>query len=248
MTGRLSARLIPVSDVRLVKELYPRAREDDAAIERYRAAIDRLPPITVARGGIIVDGYHRWQAHKRERIERIRAVDLGDLTDTEILKEAVRRNAAHGRQLETSDKKRMADQLYRQGTRDETELCKLLSIRAATLETYLRDARRDEKRAQQEKAWDMWLDCCSEQAIAEAVGVSQKTISNWISNSRNLPEFTKPPESRQHFDVWQFPTADGDSSYFGKLPPQIVENLLGVCLQREVRRVPAQVGFTWRTR
>lgn len=35
---------IPVDQVVFVKELYPRLREDDAAIERYRAAIDRLPP------------------------------------------------------------------------------------------------------------------------------------------------------------------------------------------------------------
>jgi hypothetical protein len=43
---------IRVDDIAFVKELYPRLREDDAAIERYRAAIDKLPPIIVARGNI----------------------------------------------------------------------------------------------------------------------------------------------------------------------------------------------------
>jgi hypothetical protein len=88
-----------VDDVEFVKELYPRVREDDAAIERYRAAIDRLPPIVVARGRVLVDGFHRWQAHRREHIATIEAEDLGDLTETEILKESIRRNATHGRQL-----------------------------------------------------------------------------------------------------------------------------------------------------
>jgi len=217
---------IAVDDVEFVKELYPRVREDDAAIERYRAAIDRLPPIVVARSRVLVDGFHRWQAHKRERLDAIAAEDLGNLTDVEILKESIRRNATHGRQLETSDKKRMADQLYRQGTRDEAELCDLLSIRPASLETYLRDARRDEKQAQQERAWDMWLDCREQDAVADAVGRDQATISRWLMQKRNDPELHTAPESRQHFDIWQFQKADGESSYFGKLPPQVVENLL----------------------
>jgi DNA modification methylase len=223
---------IRTDEVEFVKELYPRLREDDTAIERYRAAIDRLPPIVVARGRILVDGFHRWQAHKREGLEVIEAEDLGNLADAEILKESVRRNASHGRQLETKDKKRMADLLWRQGTRDEAELCDLLSITPSTLETYLRDAKRDEKQQQQERAWDLWLDCHSEREIAEAVlddAEKQKTINNWLSKFRIGPLFTQPPESRQHFDVWSFQTAADDAgtgSYFGRMPPQVVENLL----------------------
>jgi DNA modification methylase len=217
---------LSVDDVEFVKELYPRVREDDAAIERYRDAVDRLPPIVVARGRVLVDGFHRWQAHKRERLEVVTAIDLGDLADVEILKESIRRNATHGRQLETSDKKRMADQLYRQGSRDEAELCELLSIRPSSLETYLRDARRDEKQQQQARAWDMWLDCNSEREIGEAVGVVHETVGNWLAKKRNDPEFSQPPSSRQHFDVWSFQKAAGESSYFGKMPPQVVENLL----------------------
>ncbi len=97
---------IPVNDVEFVKELYPRLREDDAAIERYRVALDRLPPIVVARGCVLVDGFHRWQAHRRENVAEIDAIDLGNLTETEIVKESIQRNSSHGRQLETSDKRR----------------------------------------------------------------------------------------------------------------------------------------------
>jgi hypothetical protein len=39
-------------------------------------------------------------------------------------------------------------------------------------------------------------------------------------------EFSEPPASRQHFDIWNFQKADGESSYFGRMPPQVVENLL----------------------
>jgi hypothetical protein len=45
---------------------------------------------------------------------------------------------------------------------------------------------------------------------------------------RTAPPET-PPDSRQHFDVWSFPTADaglGPSRFFGRMPSQVVENLL----------------------
>jgi DNA modification methylase len=46
--------------------------------------------------------------------------------------------------------------------------------------------------------------------------------------------FGKPPHATndkpwgvvQHFDVWSFQNGGGDSSYFGRMPPAVVENLL----------------------
>lgn len=96
------------ADVRFVKELYPRLKPHDDVVERYRDALDQLPPIVVARGGVLVDGYHRWQAHVREDVEDIAAEDLGDLTDAEIIRESVKRNASHGQQLTRADKQRIA--------------------------------------------------------------------------------------------------------------------------------------------
>jgi hypothetical protein len=84
----------------------------------------------VARGRVLVDGFHRWQAHIREKSAEISAVDLGELADIEILKESIRRNASHGRQLDTNDKRRMADKLYREGVHDNDELMALLSIKS----------------------------------------------------------------------------------------------------------------------
>lgn len=217
---------LPIEQVQFVQELYPRLREDDAAIERYRVAIDRLPPIVVARGHVLVDGFHRWQAHKREKSSTVEVEDLGNLTDVEIIKESVRRNASHGRQLDTKDKRRMADLLYRQGTRDYAELSDLLAVSESTAETYTRDARRDEKAEQKAKAWDLWLNCLSEREIAKAVGVDHATVERWVGAEREASGNAPPPASRQHFDVWSFQSADGESSYFGKMPPQVVENLL----------------------
>lgn len=60
-------------------------------------------------------------------------------------------------------------------------------------------------------AWDAWLDCMSERQIAERIGVSHPTVSSWVEDSRKRPDYYQPPASRQHFDVWNFPT-DGTAS------------------------------------
>lgn len=74
----------------------------------------------------------------------------------------------------------------------------------------------------------MWLDCHSARSIGEALDVEHKTVTTWCGESaQNCGN--SPPESRQHFDVWQFATADkgdGQQSYFGALVPE--PGLMGV--------------------
>jgi len=223
-----------INDVRLVKALYPRLKPSDHVIERYRDAIDNLPPIVIANDGVLVDGYHRWQAHQREDRDTIEVEDLGQLTDDEIFNESIRRNATSGEQLSQADKKALAGKLWQTHSHvapaERTkEIVALLSVSERTVQTWTKDARKYERETQQAKAWDMWLDCMSERAIASELGMGQKTINEWLSGKRTSAESTQPPESRQHFDVWSFATADQDAgaqSYFGAVPPQVVENLL----------------------
>lgn len=215
------------SDVRLVKELYPRLDHDEAAIERYRVAIDRLPPIVVARGGILVDGYHRWQAYRREDLTMIPADDLGDLTDDEILRESVRLNATHGQQLSKADKAKLARQLWPAFDRTSAvaEIAELLSVSERSVQLWTREARDAAKAELQAEAWDLWLDCMTEQEIADRIGSKQQTVNGWLTEKRNSADFGTPPESRQHFDIWQL-GGDDDSAYFGRLPAGLVDNLL----------------------
>src|SRR5215207_8655123 len=170
MTDGSEPIVLRVDDVQYVKELYPRLRPDDAAIERYRDALDNLPPIVVARGRVLVDGYHRWQAHRREGVETVPAVDLGNLTDTEIFNESIRRNAEHGLQLSRDDKRDLAGKLWRSlehlGGDRKAHIAELLAVSERAVETWTKDARTDERKAAQAKAWDLWLDCNPQTDIA----------------------------------------------------------------------------------
>lgn len=225
---------IKCSAVRLVQELYPRLKPNDEAIERYRDALDRLPPIVIARDGILVDGYHRWQAHQREKVETIQAIDLGNLADAEILSESIRRNASHGEQLSRKDKERMAARLWAsmaQHSNDERTkyIAGVLAVSERAVQRWTKDVRKAETDALKAEAVDRWLNCETQREIAAAVGVDHKTVAAWLGDFRQLAETPQPPESRQHFDVWQFATADKDDgaqSYFGATPPQVIENLL----------------------
>jgi hypothetical protein len=201
--------------------------------EAFWAALDRLPPIVVARGRVLVDGFHRWQAYRREGLAEIPAEDLGNLADAEIVRESISRNASHGQQLSRQDKERLAGRLWQQfaalGNGERTaEIADLLSVSARTVQSWTKDARAAEEREREERAWELWLECWEQSPIADAVGLSQPTISRLIQERKSALMNTAP-ESRQHFDVWSFGTAkddDGTGSYFGRMPAQVVENVL----------------------
>lgn len=239
-------KCVPVESIRFVKELYPRLREDDAAIERYRDAIDQLPPIVVARDGVLVDGFHRWQAYRREGRTEIPAEDLGNLSDSEIFTESIRRNAAHGHQLNRKDKQNLAGKLWQTlghlpNAERVAEIAVTLSVSERSVQAWTKDARQYEKAQQQEAAWDAWLDCKGFREIAaELGGPDEDTIGRWVSARAQECGNADAPDSRQHFDVWNFQTsADsaGTASYFGKMAPQIVENLLWIYTE------PGQIVF-----
>jgi len=234
---------IQVSSIRFVKELYPRIKPNDEAIERYRDALEKLPPIVVARDGVLVDGYHRWQAHVREEVETIQAEDLGNLSDAEILREAIVRNAAHGQQLSRQDKQREAGRLWKafehlEPAAREQEIAELLAVSDRTVRGWTKDARKEEKQALQEKVWQLHLNCLSQRQIAEATGLDQATVSRWVMQNGESAILHSPPGANstqpwgnvQHFDVWSFQSNDrdggGQQSYFGACPPQVMENLL----------------------
>jgi hypothetical protein len=244
---------LPVESVRVVVDLYPRTETKmiESLVQQYADALDDLPPIVVARDGILVDGMHRLTAHKRAGRSTIKAIDLGNLSDAEIYDAALKYNNQHGRQLSRKEKHAAASRKWRdlshlKPSERAAHIAKLLSISTDAVYDATKNARDQEKKEQQEKAWDLWLDCCEPPDIAVQMGFvasdasgdergnASRIVRDWIGKFRQLPEFSNPPGKTdkqpwgniQHFDIWNFTKSDSDSTYFGQMPPQVVENLL----------------------
>lgn len=221
---------IPTDSVRYVKELYPRLKPSDETIARYQETLDDLPPIIVAKGAVLVDGYHRWQAHLRSGRTQILVEDLGDLTDAEIFNESIARNSVHGMALSEADKRALAPKLWAARAHLKTaervaDLMRLLAVSERTVQQWTQDIRAQEKTEQEALAWDLWLNCMDQDDVATEVGVSEATISGWFKKRKAA--VIEPPDPHQAFDIWSFGTKyDGDNARFGKLVPGVVQNLL----------------------
>jgi DNA-binding transcriptional regulator YiaG len=231
---------ISVSAVRYVKELYPRLSPSDDTVARYQDTLDDLPPIVVARDGILVDGYHRWQAHLRSGRTELLAENLGNLSDAEIFSQSIIRNAAHGMVLSRDDKKALAPKLWQarahlKTTERVADLARLLAVSERTVQQWTQDIRAQEDAEQQARAWDLWLNCVDQDDIAAELSVSEATISGWFKK-RKAAEI-EPPDPHMAFDVWSYGKYDGDNSRFGKLHPGVVENLLWLYTE------PGQIVF-----
>jgi hypothetical protein len=118
-----------------------------------------------------------------------------------------------------------------------SEIMSLLSVSERSVHNWTKDTREQEKKEMQEKAWGLWLDCYSYRKIGEQIELDHKTVASWCGEFWNKFQNSLPPESRQHFDIWNFSKSNSDSTYFGQMPPQVVENLLWLYTE------PGQVVF-----
>lgn len=181
-----------IDDVQVIDSLYPRLRPIEMKIQEYQDNVEAAPRITVARGCVLVDGYHRWQAHKRNGATTVEAIDLGDMTDEEILVESSRLNSRHGTSLTMDEKRRLALVLAKPyGSLTQGDTAKVLSVSLRTVEAWLakadaeaRAARRAEEEANRKRdiaeAERLRAEGMTQRAIAEALGRSQQWVDKWL--------------------------------------------------------------------
>ncbi len=56
---------IPVASVVFRADLYPRIQTSATTVQKYAEDLDVLPPIEVNQHNELIDGWHRWTAHKK---------------------------------------------------------------------------------------------------------------------------------------------------------------------------------------
>lgn len=229
---------VPVAEIVWRDDLYPRIEPDPATIQRYAADLTVLPPIEVNQRNELIDGYHRWTAHRKENAAEIEVTVTETASDVELLALACKRNSAHGLQLADKDKRSMAIRLYASGTgMEKKEIAETLSVSERTVSGYLADTDKQLREQRRETIRALWLACHTQQEIADAVGVDKATASRELEDCCNpeaLPKSNKLAALHEDadwvpplYDIWNpGKLSDDQITHFGNTPVEFVDNLL----------------------
>ncbi|MDP1562065.1 MAG: DNA methyltransferase [Pirellulaceae bacterium] len=187
----------------------------------------------------MIDGWHRWTAHKKNEVEFIEADIVETTSDADLLEKAIETNATHGLQLSQSDKRDMARRIYNstaEGDRDEKkkQLSRILSVSERTIRDWLSRIDKDSKEARKQKIFDLWLASEEGKSISESVGLSQPQVTE-ITSKFGIGELAKTElANAEHatgfdvpiYNVWKQQEKSRGSSHFGNSEVRWVDNLL----------------------
>lgn len=227
-----------VSEIVFREDLYPRINTSVETVQKYAEDLSVLPPIEVNQHNELIDGWHRWTAHRKVGAEKILAVVTQTASESEFIELAIERNATHGLQLSQSDKRDMARKIYHitpERDRDEKKkrLAKILSVSERTVREWLGRIDKDAKAERDKRIFDLWMQCWTGADIAEIVGCDEKTVTNVVSGiSEKLPNFQKAMAEHATdfevpiYNVWKQQSKTEGASHFGNSEVKWLDNLL----------------------
>jgi transposase-like protein len=197
----MSQKIINVNPAKIQTPVYPRRRFPEEKDVQHLVGLGgrwHTRIVTANKGKVLVDGAHRIVAARIDGITSIEAIDLGTLTDDEILAEAVARNSTHGKQLSLAEKQDMAIALV--GSHSPSELCTLLGVASRSMSRWLSDAKESRKDIVIAKARKLIEKGKSMTAVAKQLGVARGTLQGWIKADHEAPdapseEDTLPPSA-----------------------------------------------------
>jgi hypothetical protein len=231
---------IKVSSVVFRDDLYPRIETSALTVQKYAEDLSVLPPIKVNQHMELIDGWHRWTAHKKNEVEEIKAIVIETKSDAELLELAIETNATHGLQLSQADKRDMARRIYsatpeRERDDKKKQLAKILSVSERTIRDWLSRVDKDAKEARNKRIFDLWLACYEQKEIAEATGIDPGDLSKLIKSFLEIGSLAKSQLSdAEHatdfdvpiYNVWKQQSRSEGSSHFGNSEVRWVDNLL----------------------
>ena len=220
---------IPLDQVDFRDDLYPRIDHDPALVQRYQDNLDVLPPIEINQHNILIDGWHRWTAHRQAKVDDIAVVVTETASDNKLLLLSARRNAAHGKQMSNADKKKLAVKWYAMGIA-ETELIEVLSVGARTLTRWLSDKKKSEREERNQQIARMWLAAYTLQDISDMVSMDKTSLLALCqlakiqqnSGYEHDLKFDPPPL----YDVWTAAKASNKTKHPGMSEASFVDNLV----------------------
>jgi hypothetical protein len=231
---------VKLDEVVFREDLYPRLETSAATVQKYAEDICTLPPIILNQHKELVDGWHRWTAHKKNGEEDIDCVIVETVSDADLLEKAIEKNATHGLQLSQADKRDMARRIYN-GTPDRVRddkkryLAKLLSVSERTIREWLSRVDKDAKDARNKRIFELWMACNENTEIAAITGCDEKTVRTVIGESAALPKLRKDEQANADhavdfdvpiYNVWKQQSKSEGSTHFGNSESRWVDNLL----------------------
>lgn len=234
------ASTLRVADIVFREDLYPRIETSAVTVQKYAEDLTVLPPIEVNQNKELIDGWHRWTAHKKAGAETIPAIVTRTGSDAEFLEFAIERNAKHGLQLSQSDKRDMARKIYAatpEKDRDgkKKHLASILSVSERTVRDWLSRMDKDAKEARDRRIFDLWLACWTNKEIAEEVGLTEEAVRLITQESAELPKLGKPDRAAADhavdfdapiYNIWKQQEKSGGASHFGNSEVRWLDNLL----------------------
>lgn len=231
---------IPVSAVKWREDLYPRIETHASTVQKYAEDLSVLPPIEVNQHNELIDGWHRWTAHRKNNESEIRARITPTTSDAHLLELAIARNATHGLQLSRDDKQKMARTIYSATApkdREETKarLAKVLSVSERTVREWLSRIDKDAKEERDRLIFARWLACWTQEEIAGEAGITGEAVRLVLQEMADLPKLAKPQRAAaEHatdfevpvYNVWKQQTKTAGVDHFGNSEIRWLDNLL----------------------
>lgn len=218
------------------EDLYPRITTDPMMVQRYADNIEVLPPIEINQHNEIIDGWHRWTAHRKNEVQTINVIVTETVNEAEFIKLAIIRNAVHGMQLSSKDKQNMATKLYSANHTSKEELASILSVTVRSISSWVATIDKVRKEEQDRIIKEMWFACYSQDEIATVIGKTKQALDDKIKDCQLLEKFPKSDNllalyNDEHwtpplYDIWDFNKNDNEVKHFGNTHVGIVDNLL----------------------
>jgi len=184
---------IKLDEIEFRKDLYPRIEFKQELVEKYSNAIEYLPPIKINQSNILIDGWHRWKAHKMAELDEINVEVIETKSEKELKKLAYKWNSNHGLQLSNKEKSNFAIEMI--GEMTVKELSESLSVDVRTIQDWTKAKRDTIIEERDRKIIELYLKAENTlDTIAEKIKESRSTVSNIIqtfSKKREISIFGK---------------------------------------------------------
>lgn len=225
-----------VEDLVWREDLYPRFEPNPVIIQKYADDLELLPAIEINQHNEIIDGYHRWIAHKKGDVSEIQVIVTHTKSDTELLALACERNSKHGLPLTSNEKKSLVLRLYADGTGiTEDKIAQILSISPRQVARYLERRKGDLKEKLKEDSFKLWLACWTYEEIGEKLGVSSETARNYMEEYQKSDKCQKfgifsnyqdPKWKPPLYNVWKQQKKSNEITHPANTEQMILDNLL----------------------